>query len=324
MIDTFTYVANGETFTATVTVTSELERHALSTDGTLVGQINPENRTLTTNQVIAAGQVLSGALIKAYVTVQAGGVLEDCKVVGAGPGRHLVQVEPGGIMRDATIEPANPAWHVEGARLTGTATQTAGIITRCDISAVGDCIGLTGGNNGQVTRNYLHEQVLLSPDPGRGNTDTSHDDLIQLHGGTGWDIGYNEMAAYFAYGPLDVPFSENPSTGVVSGNPQYPKTNSMSMMMFTLIKNDGQYPRGIKFHHNHGLGGVVGLNLGALGAGTAGATIVEITDNLFSTDQVYNGHDKTPILVANSMPTSLITLARNYYPDGTPALRRQS
>lgn len=303
----------------TVTIGSELQRHILSTTGNPIGLINPPTRTIDGDLTVKAGEVISGVKVNGLVTVQNGGRIRDYIATGrATSARHIVQVQAGGISEDGLIEPANPLWHREAARIVGT----GGIIRRMEMRGIAEGVGFTGGIGGQATENYLHDFDLLSPDPGRSSTDFSHDDAFMIHGGQGHIIEDNEVDGYYAYGPYKTPFTKNPSTGVVAGYTYAPHANIMSGVMVTAIMNDGLYPEGLSIRRNHFRGCVAVINIGGLGSGKpAPWSLGDITDNLSTPDQLFNGHDKTFLLVSSKL---LVTTARNLYTDGTPATRRQS
>lgn len=303
-------------------VAATLQRHILSTTGNPVGLITPPSRIINGDIVVTKGQVVSGVKVNGKITVQNGGVIRDFiaadRNTGTGASRHVVQVQEGGIAEDGLVEPSDPMWHREGVRLVGSGA----IARRLEVRGVGDGIAFTGGIGAQATENYLHDFVFISPDPGRGNIDTSHDDAFMIHGGQQQVIEDNEVEAYYAYGPYDVPFAKDPVTGVVSGYAYAPHANMMSGVMVTAIMNDGLYPEGLSIKRNHWRGGVVVINAGGLGSGKAAPwSLGQITDNLSTPDQLYRNHDKTFLLVSNAVR---LTEARNFYTDGTPALRRQS
>lgn len=315
MLDTFTYTANGQTFSATVPFDS-VTRPVLP-DGTPIGLISEPTTTLTGTQTVAAGTTLQGALIKGYCKVY--GTLRNCKVVGApGASTALVQVFNGGIAEDNLIEPQDPNDHVSAARM-----EDGGYFRRNEARFIADGIGLIRGTQGEVDHNWFHDHVLLSPDPGRANKDMSHDDAIQVHGGQNWKITYNLFDAYHTtlYGDAGKPWVVNPD-GTVSGNKNYPRNQALSILMVTALMTDGLYPEGILFDHNWGNGGTVGLNLGGLGSGKAAPwSLGTISNNLFNGDNWLNNHNKTAILASNALR---VTKTNNMYTDGTVANSRQS
>lgn len=315
MLDTFTYIAGSTTLSAQVTI--ETFVRPVLPDGTPIGLISAPTRTLTGTQTVPVNVVLEGARIEGYVKVY--GTLRNNEIVGDGVSSSaLVQVFNGGLAEDNDIHPQNPNAHVSGGRI-----ENGGTFQRNHIWNVADGIGLISGTAGLVDHNWIHDHVMLSPDPGRANKDMSHDDALQIHGGINWVITYNLFDTYYTadYGDAGEPWVVNPD-GTVSGNKNYPKMQALSILMVTALMTDGRYPEGIVFEHNWANGGTVGLNLGGLGSGkVAPWSLGSIAYNTFNGDNWVNGHNKTAILASNSLR---VTKLNNFYTDGTPANSRQS
>lgn len=276
-------------------------------DSTPVGVISLPSKTLTGAQTITTR--VSNVRIEGAVTVAAGGILENSVVVGDGvTQKALVTILDGGLVQDVTIRPQNPNQHIDGVRMAG------GTLLRSRISHVGDGIGLIR-STAVVDHNWVSDLVLLSPDPGRVN-DHSHDDVIQIHGGTGHRITYNRLDATFttAYGDAGKPVTRDSNGILTGGNPRFPQTQAMSAIMFNNITS---FPDKLTVTNNWVSGGAAAFNLGGLGAGNnavTGYTLGTVTDNVFTPDQ--GNHPK---LAAIGNPVIPVSWARNTYTDGTEA-----
>lgn len=312
MLDTFTYVANGQTFTATVDVATRPTTHR----GVPVGYITKPTTIINTNLTVADGQIVTGVEVRGSVTVQDGGTFKNANVVGtaAGGASQLVTVLDGtrALVEDVTIIPQNPWPRTSyGIRLAG------GVARRLNIGFVGDPIGFIR-NTVTVEDTWTHDQVLVVSASQAGGY--SHDDAAQMHAGWAHRCVGNLFDAYLTalYGEGGKPPVYDQYGKYVSGNPNYPDLQAMAGLMITPSSGSmgDLYVAWNEFN-----GGASAINAGALGSGpgTAGYTAGIFEDNVFGTDQ--GNHPKLAAIMSNNLPR---TWRRNYYKDGSVAVPTQS
>lgn len=259
-------------------------RPSAATTGVPAGTVLTENRPANGQLAITtAGTVLDGLDIYGQVYVQAANVtIRRCRIRGrnATTNESLIQATSASVssllVEDCTLRPDFPSYWLNGF-LGSNFT-----VRRCDISRCVDGFGVYNTNapgtplNVTIESNYVHDFSYYSPDPNHTNDNQTHNDGIQIQGGTGAIIRYNLIDSYFA-------------TDVGTGNQTLPR--ALSCILFNVnVGTTG----GHVIEDNWLYGGQVPVN----GIGTPNVDLGRMWRNEFSGDTT--GTPPQTIQVANN------------------------
>ena len=189
------------------------------------------NQTITT-----AGTTIENRDITGKVIVQAANVtIRNCRIRGAGAessNTALVFASSGSVsnllIEDCTLVPDTPSvwWNgINGHDFTAR---------RCNIYHTVDGCGLFNNSNPGGPINvtiegcYIHDLSYITPDPNHTGDNQTHNDGIQLQGGSGAIIRWNSINAYYS---ATVGTQPTPKTGTV-GNPGYDQGGALACLMF--------------------------------------------------------------------------------------------
>ena len=144
--------------------------------------------------ITTAGTVIDGLDIRGYVVVKAPNVTIKRSVIrgGAAPtvGKGLLSIVQAGasnfLVEDVTVVPTNPNPYINGINVN-----QAGTFRRVNISGSVDGI-MIYGSGVNVVNSYIHDLTHFTSDPNWGGG-PSHDDSIQIQGGTGIKITNNTL-----------------------------------------------------------------------------------------------------------------------------------
>jgi hypothetical protein len=183
-------------------------------------------------------------------------------------------------------------------------------IQRCNIAGTVDGLGVynTHNSGGPVnviaTANYIHDLAYFSPDPinhgGDSPVSHTHNDICQIQGGTGIELGYNYLEGFCnsTYGP-DILLDSAHKNGSGGFNAHYPYLQSSSVVQInirgTIVVGN------INFHNNWIGGGAFSINV----EGGTYPNLGSITNNRFEDNQ--RPDSPAYISVPNAAANAVIT-----------------
>ncbi len=159
----------------------------------------------------------------------------------------------------------------------------------------------------RIEQSYCHHLAYYSPDPSHPDDNRSHNDCVQLQGGSGAIVRYNTLHAYLSgkVGTLNYPSNRNQSVSAIMFNNNVGKTTNV-------VVTDNRIN-----------GGEIAINGGPLDDHTSADFLGAIHRNRFNRDQYFVGHtiDLHPNVRAD---TGDGTANQNVYIDGAPVTVRHN
>jgi len=147
--------------------------------------------TITTD-----GTVVDGIDLHGYLTVKANNVTIRNSMIRGGAAATTTKAlimawwQPKNLqVINSTLKADNPSLHVDG--LSGSGFTAEGL----DISGVVDAAKIIGGTATTIRNSWFHDPIHSASDPNQSDGQT-HDDGIQIEGGSGILVENNKIAGF--------------------------------------------------------------------------------------------------------------------------------
>jgi hypothetical protein len=228
--------------------------------------------------ITASGTLLENLDISGFVDIRASNVtIRNCRIRGSSGGtsnRGLINCTHANCFAativDCTLVPDTPSYWlnaIHGHEYTIRRCNAYNVVDACGVFPLASDPG--GPTNVVIEQNYFHDLSYFSPDPNHGD-DQTHNDVIQLQGGSGTVIRGNSLKGLLSTEP-----------GV--GTTPLPRDYALSVLMFN--NNVGNITDCI-IEDNWARGGEIGFNGGGL---TGGQDLGRIWRNKFDHSQGLQG-----------------------------------
>ena len=273
-----------------------------STTGVRAGSVL---KTIQGDLNITAAGTYENLDVHGFVNVKAANVtIRNSKVRGgvAIGGRGLINSTDARVshllVEGVELVPDHPSYWLDGILGHDYTAKCVNVYRTVDGFGVFKTQDPGGPTNVTITQSFVHELSYFSPDPTHPDNRT-HNDCIQIQGGSGDVVTYNRLHAYYSS---------------KAGTLPTPRPQSMSAIM---LNNNVGKTTNVLVVGNRIDGGEIAINGGGLGKYAAADNLGTFWRNTFDRTQFYATHTIDLDAAVTKVDTGDGTSNQNVYTDGT-------